>query len=267
MAVITRISTQKKNNGRYNVFIDRGNGEEFGFGVSEDVLISYSLAKGKDINEAEWREILFEDSVKKAWNMAIHFLSYRMRSVKEIRDYLQKKEIESAVIDQVIDRLKNQRYIDDDEFAKMFVDSRKRSSTKGPLAIKRELKKKGISEQETAEALNRFSETEQIEAAAAFAEKQAKRHRKKSSADMKRSIMQALAGKGFSRDVIDAALSKAELEKSESEEWQALTTEAEKASRRFGKYEGWDFNQRLKQHLYRKGYPLPYIERYLREKE
>lgn len=267
MAVITRISAQKKHKDRYNIYIDRGNGEEFGFGVSEDVLIGFALAKGKEIDENEWREILFEDQVKKAFNMAGNFLSYRMRSVKEIEDYLKKKEFDSEVIEQVIGRLKSHGYIDDEEFAKMFVDSRKRSSSKGPAAIKQELKKKGLSEGEMEKAINRFSEEEQIVAAASFAEKQAKRHRKKSNTEMKRSIMQTLAGKGFSRDVIEAALNEAKLVKDEDEEWEALKAEAEKASRRFRKYEGWEFEQRLKQHLYRKGFPFPFIEKYLRENE
>ncbi|HET7656962.1 MAG TPA: recombination regulator RecX [Bacillales bacterium] len=267
MAVITRISAQKKHKDRYNIYIDRGSGEEFGFGVSEDVLITFALAKGKEIDEVEWREILFEDEVKKAFNMAVNFLSYRMRSVNEIQEYLKKKEFADEVSAQVVERLKRLRYIDDEEFAKMFVESRKRSSSKGPVAIKQELKKKGVPEQETAEALDRFTEEEQIAAAVRSAEKLAKRHRKKSNADMKRSIMQTLVGKGFSRDVIEAALNQAELEKGEDEEWAALEAEAEKADRRFGKYEKWEYKQRMKQHLYRKGYPMPLIERYLSNNE
>ena len=36
---ITRITTQKNNSERFSIFIDKGNGEEFGFGVDQDVLI------------------------------------------------------------------------------------------------------------------------------------------------------------------------------------------------------------------------------------
>ncbi|HET7616396.1 MAG TPA: RecX family transcriptional regulator, partial [Bacillales bacterium] len=137
MANITRITTQKKHKDRYNVFLDRGNGEEFGFGVSEDVLVAFTLGKGKEIDENELKSIIFEDEVKTAFNLAVRFLSYRMRTVKEITDYLQKKEAEPEVIEKVIGRLEHHQYIDDEEFAKSFVASRKRTSSKGPAVIRR----------------------------------------------------------------------------------------------------------------------------------
>lgn len=265
MVVVTRISTQKKHRDRYNIFIDRGNGEEFGFGVSADVLVAFALNKGQEINESELKTIIFEDEVKTAFNLAVKFLSYRMRSVKEIQDYLRKKDMGPEVIDKVVQRLKHHRYIDDSEFAKMFVESRKRTSAKGPAAIRQELRRKGVPEGEAVKAISEFSTEEQIQVAAVFAAKQAKRHKKKSNADMKRSIMQTLAGKGFSRDVIDAALNEAELDKNEEDEWEALVVEAEKASRKYKKYQGWEYSQRMKQHLYRKGFSFPMIERWLKD--
>ncbi|HET7580434.1 MAG TPA: recombination regulator RecX [Bacillales bacterium] len=267
MAVITRIAVQKKNKKRFNIFLDRGNGEEFGFGVSEDVLVAFALGKGQEIDEAELKNIVFEDEIKVAYNLAVNLLSYRMRSVKEIRDYLQKKEMQNEVIEKVVERLKHQQFIDDLEFAKVFVRSRKRTSSKGPGAIYQELRKKGVPEGDIAAGLEEYPEEEQIEAAAKFAEKQAKQQRKKSSADMKRSIAQTLAGKGFAREVINAAVSEADVEKDEDDEWNALVAQAEKAERKYRKYEGWEYEQRMKQHLYRKGFPFALIERFLNEKE
>lgn len=45
MPVITKITTQKNSGERYNVYLDYGKGEEFGFGVDENVLIKYDLKK------------------------------------------------------------------------------------------------------------------------------------------------------------------------------------------------------------------------------
>src|SRR5699024_3101393 len=118
-AKITRITTQKNNHGRYNIFLDHGSGEEFGFGVDEDVLVTFALAKGKEVDEKELKAVIFEDDVKKAFNQAINFLSYRMRSAKEIKDYLLKKDMHVEAIPIVIERLQYQRYVDDREFAKM----------------------------------------------------------------------------------------------------------------------------------------------------
>lgn len=267
MTVITRITTQKKHRGRYNVYIDRGEGEEFGFGVSEDVLVTYALSKGKDIDEDQLKEIIFEDEIKTAFNLAVNFLSYRMRSVKEIQNYLRKKDIRSDVIDQVINRLEKQQYVDDAEFARAFVESRKRTSSKGPAVIYQELHKKGVPDGTIMKALERFSFDEQVTTATRFAEKQAKRHRNKSTRQMQQAILQTLIGKGFDRDVIEAAIQKTELEKDENDEWQALVVQAEKAHRKYQKYEKPEYEQRMKQHLYRKGFPFEMIERYLQGRE
>ncbi|HET7579282.1 MAG TPA: recombination regulator RecX [Bacillales bacterium] len=266
MATVTRITKQKKHQDRYNVYLDRGSGEEFGFGVSEDVLVSFALSKGKEIDETELAGIIFEDEIKKAFNLAVNYLSYRMRSVKEIQDYLRKKDFGPEVIEKVLPRLEHYRYIDDAEFAKMFVRSRKQNSSKGPSAIRQELFQKGVAEHDIANALEGFTPEEQIEKATAFAEKQAKHHKKKSNADVKRTIAGTLAGKGFSREVIDAALEQAEFAKDEDDEWNALVTQAEKAARKYRrKYEGWEYEQRMKQHLYQKGFPFSMIEAYLSE--
>ncbi|HEX7066436.1 MAG TPA: recombination regulator RecX [Bacillales bacterium] len=267
MAVITRIAVQKKNKGRFNIFLDRGHGEEFGFGVSEDVLVAFALSKGQEIDEAELKKIIFEDEIKVAFNLALNYLSYRMRSVKEIKDYLRKKETVPEVIDKVLERLEHHQYIDDREFAKSFVRSRKRSSTKGPGAIYQELRQKGVAEGEIMLALEEYPPEEQADTAVKFAAKQSRQHRKKSNADMKRSIAQTLAGKGFDREVIDLALNEAELEKDDDEEWDALVIQAEKAHRKYSKYEGWEYEQRMKQYLYRKGFPFSLIDQYLAGRE
>ncbi|HEU5139198.1 MAG TPA: recombination regulator RecX [Bacillales bacterium] len=267
MAVITRITVQKKNKSRFNIFLDRGHGEEFGFGVSEDVLVAFAISKGQEIDEAELKDIVFEDEIKVAFNLALNSLSYRMRSVKEIKDYLRKKETASEVIEKVLERLEHHQYVDDREFAKSFVRSRKRTSTKGPGAIYQELRQKGVAEGEIVSALEEYPQEEQMETAAKFAAKQARQHRKKSNTDMKRSIAQSLAGKGFDREVIDLALNEGELEKGDDEEWEALVLQAEKAHRRYNKYEGWEYEQRMKQYLYRKGFPFLMIDQYLAGRE
>lgn len=263
MAVITRITTQKKSRKRFNIFLDRGNGEEFGFGAGEDVLVTFALGKGKEIDEDELKSIIFEDEVKTAFNLAVNFLSYRMHSVKEVKDYLQKKEMNPEVTPRVLERLAHHTYIDDAEFAKTFVRSRKRASSKGPAFIRQELIQKGISEDHIIKALEEYPFDEQVGTAAVFASKQAKQQKKKSNAELKQNIMRILMGKGFSSDVIQTALNEATLKKGEDEEWQALIGQADKAQRKYQKYEGWEYERRMKQHLYGKGFPVALIDRYL----
>lgn len=266
MAKITKITTQKKR-GRFNIYVDRGNGEEFGFGISEDILVSFALSKGMEIDEEQLRQIVFQDEVQKAFNLAVSFLSYRMRSRKEILDYLTKKEVVPEVQERVVSDLEEKRYINDLAFAKAFVRSKKNTSVKGPGAISRELVQKGVRAAKIEEALLQYPFEEQVERAASFAKKKAGQQHNKSTAETKQSVAQTLVGKGFSWNTIEAAFEETAIDKNEDEEWEALVKQGEKAHRKYSKYDGWEYKRRMKQHLYRKGFPLPLIDHFIEETE
>ena len=51
MAVITKITTQQKNQDRFNIFMDYGKGEEYAFSVDSDVLIHFQLKKGMELDD------------------------------------------------------------------------------------------------------------------------------------------------------------------------------------------------------------------------
>ncbi|MEH7384342.1 RecX family transcriptional regulator, partial [Bacillus sp. JJ1521] len=146
MAIIAKITTQKKNTERFNIFLDygNGNGEEYAFSVDQDILISFQLKKGMELDDLDITEIQFEDEVKKAFNSALNFLSYRMRSTKEVIDYLKKKEVDDPIIPDVLHKLADYKYVNDEEFAKAYVRTQINTTTKGPEVIKQELFEKGI---------------------------------------------------------------------------------------------------------------------------
>lgn len=75
---------------------------------------------------------------------AFHFLSFRSRSEKEMRDFLDKKEFSTSDVENTIGRLKELGFIDDQKFTLEFVDSRSKNKPKGKKALIIELKRKGI---------------------------------------------------------------------------------------------------------------------------
>jgi regulatory protein len=92
-----------------------------------------------------------------AKNYALRLIKFRLRSEKELRDKLQKKEVSPEVIDSVAAFLKKAKLLDDVLFARLWVESRiKRSIGLNRLAY--ELKQKGIDKSIAEEALRRVSE-------------------------------------------------------------------------------------------------------------
>jgi len=150
MAKITAIKPQKRK-GRYNVFID----EKFALGIDEDTLVKEGLVVGKEISELERQELEEKSEVGKLYQKALHFLEYRPRSEREIRDYLKRKlattetlkntEDTEVIIERILNRLKSLNYLNDSEFAKWWVEQRRKSrKPRGINLIRSELYQKGV---------------------------------------------------------------------------------------------------------------------------
>ena len=80
----------------------------------------------------------------KAYNTALKSLSFRPRSEKEISDFLAKKKFDHSTITLVITKLKKQNLINDEEFAKWWIEQRQMHKAKSGFLIKRELLEKGV---------------------------------------------------------------------------------------------------------------------------
>lgn len=94
--------------------------------------------------------------VNKARNYALRLLELRGRSVKEIRDKLKSKAADPKDVDSVIADLLSLGLLDDEKFARDWIDSRRRLKPMGPTRMRTELVKKGISREIISAALNEF---------------------------------------------------------------------------------------------------------------
>ncbi|AOH53425.1 recombination regulator RecX [Peribacillus muralis] len=259
MPNITKITTQKKRKDRYNIFVD----EKYAFSVDEEVLLKYQLKKGTELDDLLLAEIQFHDEIQKAFTDALHYLSYRMRSESEIRLYLKKKETEEPIIKEAIYKLYSFNYLDDLEFAKAYVRTHVNGGNKGPTTLKLELKEKGIKEKLVLEAMKEYPLDLQIEHARNLAGKSIKKEKNISERALRQKVEQTLLRKGFPRDVILEALEDVTVEKDEDEQWSSLCHHAQKLERRYGNLERFEYEQKMKQALYRKGYPIELIDRFL----
>ena len=87
------------------------------------------------------------DDFEKFYKASINYLSFRPRSEKEMRDYLVKKKCDDITSKKIIESLLRTKFIDDEEFARRFVEQRTKFKPKANRIIKYELKQKGISQE------------------------------------------------------------------------------------------------------------------------
>ncbi|MGM0902330.1 MAG: recombination regulator RecX [Bacillota bacterium] len=263
MPVITKISVQKNNKNRYSIFSESGKGEEYAFSVDEDVLIKYQLTKGMELDDLPVTEILYQDDIRKAYNLALHYLAHRMRSEGEVREYLTKKEVATPIIQEAINRLYKYKFLDDDEFAKAFVRTQMNSTDKGPEVVKIGLKEKGINEKIMDDAIREYPFEKQVEKAEQLASKFVIKNRKDSSRILKQKLEQFLIRKGYPFSVIQLVMEDSVTEKEVEEELTALRFQGEKLQRKHSKLTGFEYKQKIKQGLYNKGFSIDLINRYL----
>lgn len=260
MPVISKITTQQKNKERYNVFID----EKYAFSIDESVLVKYQLKKGTELDDFLLSEIYYDDEIRKSYNMALRYLATRMRTEKEVRSYLLEKEVGEAIIKEVIFKLYEYQFLNDEQFAISYVRTQKNTTDKGSVVIKRELMEKGVSEKLIDQALTELSFEHQFDKAIQISEKMVQKNKKDSDVIVKQKIEQRLMRKGYPFSIIQEALSEVKIDRTD-EQLNALKYQAEKYKRKYQKFTGYEYEQKMKSALFRKGFALEQIEDFLKE--
>jgi len=128
------------------------------------------------------------------------FLSLRLRSEKELADYLKKRKISSLEIEKIFKILKEQKLIDDWEFAKWWIEQRETFKPKGKIALKAELRQKGISEEIIEKVL---AHVDELNLAKKALTKRIETYHKFPPEEFLRKISQFLSYRGFSWQTIE----------------------------------------------------------------
>lgn len=197
MKKITKIEYQKNNKDRVNIYLDN----EYSFAVYLEVFIKYSLKKSMEIDSEFIENVLFEEERIKYYNYAIKWLSTRPRTEKEVNDKLKEKGCNEDTIFYVIDQLKKNKYINDEEYTEMFINSKINTSTCGKIKIQEDLKKKGIDNCVIKEKIASVLFEDEMEIAHKLAEKKLKTIEK---LDMHKKIYRLnnfLISRGFSYEI------------------------------------------------------------------
>jgi regulatory protein len=194
---ITSLEIQKKNKERVNVFIDG----EFAFGLN--LMDAAHLKKGQVLSEQDIARLKQDDDIVKAVDSALRFLEYRPRSTAEVRQNLNKKQLPPQIIEDAMARLQNLGYLDDEQFARFWVENRDTFKPRGPLALRMELRQKGVADP----IIDRVVSTiDTQDAAYRAAQKKLRRYRGETVFDFKRKLGGFLGRRGFDFDVINDVL-------------------------------------------------------------
>ena len=198
--LVTAITQQKKDETKYNVFIDGA----YAFALPMQDILYFKLKEGKEVSEETVEYIQNSLIYIKAQDTALHYIGYKMRTVQEIRRKLSEKEFSEEIIEKVVAFLEKYGYADDREYCRKYIREKLRMKPKSGYALKIELRQKGISSRIIDEVM---AETEMDEAGDAFHWLERKSRGQWPPADekQKKKLYDFLLRKGYSYDIIGEA--------------------------------------------------------------
>jgi regulatory protein len=192
---ITALTTQRRNKERVSVYLDG----EFAFGLAW--ITAANLQVGQTLTAEEIADLQGDDTLEKAKQGALRFISYRPRSIAEVRRNLKGKGYEEATIEQVISRLTELELLDDQAFAQYWVEQRESFKPRSQLALRQELFQKGIARRIIDEVVVGVDE---VEAARQSGQKKARALAGLSEEEFLQRLGGYLQRRGFSYAIVEA---------------------------------------------------------------
>lgn len=242
----------KTKNSMYIIALDNGNKIK----IHEDLILKYELLLTKIIDNNMLEQLLVENQVYEIYELALKYLKIRLRSRKELKNYLVKKGFNNDQIEEVIELLFKQGYLDDKTYTVSFIHDKILMSNYGPNKIKSELESVGISTDIINENISCFTEELEKERIEKLVNKQIKLNHNKGSMVLKKKIQSYLLNLGYSTNLINLNLNGKKLvdDNLYQKEYEKLYNKLSK------KYSGKELEYKLRQKMYQKGFNNSYYE-------
>jgi regulatory protein len=167
---VTKLVSQKRDPDRVNMYID----EEFFCGISLDGIAKFNIYLGKELEESDLEEILFEELKNRFFQRAINYISRAIKTEVQLKRYLKElsfkkkgkwftdisKESLEEIINDTAERLKEYNYLNDEVFAEEFLQSRMKNRPRGKSVLLSELISKGVNAELAKEKVEELVEDE-----------------------------------------------------------------------------------------------------------
>lgn len=202
MMTVSKIEPLSKS--RYKVFIEG----QFAFTLYKGELSRYHIAEDNRIDE-EVYDILRKLVIKRAKLRAMHLLSDMGRTESQLRTKLKRGGYPDEAVEEAIRYVKSFGYINDAEYVRSFIDSRKEKKSKKEIYAA--LKQKGVDSDIIEQVFEEMDYGEE-DSRQAIEALMRKRNYNPDSADLKekQKLMGYLMRKGFRYEDVNSVLNSAD---------------------------------------------------------
>lgn len=193
---IVKYELTKKN--IYNVYLSNGEVLE----LDESVITNNELLLKKRIDNDLYDKLKRDNKICILVNASIKYINVRLRSIKEIKDYLLKKEEDTNLIDEVISRLMKMGYLDDRRFTEAYIKDKLNFTSWGDYKIINELNKLGISSLDIENNIDLLNDDILNERMRKIIDKDIRTNKKYSGLKLKNKIYNHLLTSGYSKEKV-----------------------------------------------------------------
>lgn len=191
---ITALKAQKRNPNRINVYLDG----EYAFAVAR--IVGAWLHVGLVLTEEKIAALQEHDTREVAYLRALRFISYRSRSEIEVRRKLNELGFSELVVDETLERLRNNGGLGDEKFAQDWVENRATFRPRSHRVMAMELRQKGVAEEFIQKALDEAVDEDRLAYQAALS--RARRWADLDWAEFRERLSAYLMRRGFSYGTI-----------------------------------------------------------------
>lgn len=221
----------------------------------DTIILKYQLLLKKDITEELLQTIEEESKGAEIYDKTLQFIGRKLRSKKEVIDFLNKQEVCLEEQTNIINRLNEQGLFNEKAYIEAYIHDRINFSNDGPNKIKEELLKTEFELDLILAELERIDKNVVEEKLKKLISKKLNSNHKYSQNYLKQKITEQMTMLGFSKEMVNR-----QLEKEEVNHTDILEHEARKLYQKYkNKKSGNELYLFLKQKLYQKRYPLDEI--------
>ena len=193
---IEKYELTKKN--IYNVYLSNGEVLE----LNGKVITDNELLIKKDIDNELYDKLKRDNTICMLMDTSVKYIDRRLRSINELRDYLKNKEEDTIIIEEVIDKLIDNKYLDDDRFTKAFIKDKLNFTNWGDYKIKNELKRLGVNEEIIYNNMTSIDDNIYYERINKIIDKDISTNKKYSGIKLKNKIYNHLLTLGYSKEKV-----------------------------------------------------------------
>ena len=174
--------------------------------VSENIIIIYNLLTPRELTQNEYKTISLVKIEDFLYEKALVFIDFKMRTISEVKKRLRKEIKDEDLINKVIKRLKDDKYLNDDFYVRTYLNEKLEYDLVGPGYIKEKLILKGVHYDLIDQHLIKFTEKYQYDKINQIIKNETKFKIKKTYQKAYLSLKRKLVTKGFLLNIIESCL-------------------------------------------------------------